>query len=231
MNTPLVSVIIAVKNGEPRLAEAIESVLAQTYEPYEIIVVDGQSTDNTGKIARAYKQVRYVCQTGQGIADAYNVGIDAAQGEFVAFLSHDDLWTPNKLSVQVDYLLLHPEIQYTIARVKFFLEQGHLIPPGFRPELFEGDHVAHIMETLVVRKSLFDSLGKFNPDFTVAEDVDWFARANDRNVPMAIIPKVLLHKRIHDTNLSLNSLVNNHNLLKLLRKSIGRKRNQIFEKE
>lgn len=120
MEKPLVSVIMAVKNGERFLAEAIESVLSQTYEPYEIIVVDGQSTDRTEKIAKSYKPVRYIRQTGKGVADAYNVGIDAARGEFVAFLSHDDLWAPNKLSVQVDYLIGQPEIQYTVAKAKFF---------------------------------------------------------------------------------------------------------------
>ncbi|MCU0517011.1 MAG: glycosyltransferase [Oscillatoria sp. Prado101] len=69
MEKPLVSVIIAVKNGERFLAEAIESVLSQTYEPYEIIAVDGQSTDSTEKVAKSYKQVRYIRQTGQGVAD------------------------------------------------------------------------------------------------------------------------------------------------------------------
>ncbi|MCL1467395.1 glycosyltransferase [Argonema galeatum] len=230
-NSPLVSVIIAVKNGERYLARAIESVLAQTYENYEIIVVDGQSIDNTEKIAKSFQQVRYVRQTGEGIADAYNQGIDASRGEFIAFLSHDDTWTTNKLSSQVNYLIQHPEIQYTVAKVKFFLEEGHSIPPGFRPELLSGDSVGCIMETLVVRKPLFAAIGKLNPEFIVAEDVDWFCRAKDNNVTMAVMPEVLLHKHIHNTNLSLNSSVNNQNLLKIMRQSIERKRNQKLEQK
>lgn len=226
MGNPLVSVIIAVKNGERFLASAINSVLEQDYRPIEIIVVDGQSEDRTAQIAQSFAQVGYIQQVNKGVADAYNVGIDAAKGELVAFLSHDDLWTPDKLSVQVNYLIDHPKIQYTIAKVKFFLEPGHSPPSGFRKELLGNDHIGRIMETLVVRKSLFDVIGKFRTDLTTAEDVDWYARANDNGVPMAIIPKVLLYKRVHDANISLNVLVNNRNLLKALRQSIDRKRNR-----
>jgi glycosyltransferase involved in cell wall biosynthesis len=228
-SNPLVSVIIVVKNGELYLNRAIESVIAQTYKPYEIIVVDGQSTDNTAKIAKSFPQIRYIYQTSQGIANAYNQGIDEAQGEYIAFLSHDDTWTPNKLSTQVNYLIQHPNIQYTVAKVKFFLEEGHSIPPGFKTELLSGDHVGCIMETLVVRKSVFGVIGKLNPEFTVAEDVDWFARAKDNNIPMAVISEVLLHKHIHNTNLSLNSTVNNQNILKIMRQSIARKRHHKLE--
>lgn len=229
INLPIASVIIVVKNGELYLSRAIESILAQTYQQFEIIVVDGQSTDNTEKIAKSFQQVRYVLQTSHGISDAYNQGIDAARGEFIAFLSHDDTWTPNKLSTQVNYLIQHPKIQYTVAKVKFFLEEGYSIPPGFKPELLAGEHIGKIMETLVVRKTLFTAIGKLNPEFTVAEDVDWFARAQDNNIPMTIIPEVLLHKYIHNTNLSLNSTVNNQGLLKIMRQSIKRKRNQKLE--
>jgi glycosyltransferase involved in cell wall biosynthesis len=221
MSKPLVSVIVAVRNGERYLADALQSIFAQDYHPFEVIVVDGQSTDNTAAIAKSFQSVRYLSQMGQGIADAYNTGIDAAQGDFIAFLSHDDLWTPNKLSVQMDFMLCHPEIQYTIAKAKFFLEKGHSIPPTFKSELLKGEHVARIMETLVVRKTLFDQIGKFDPELTVAEDVDWYARTNDHNVQMSIIPTVLLYKRVHNTNISLNT--SNQYLLKALRRSIKRK--------
>jgi len=131
----------------------------------------------------------------------------------------------------VNYLIQHPEIQYTIAKVKFVLEDGHSIPPGFRPELLEGEHIGCIMETLVARKALFEAMGKFNPEFKVAEDVDWFSRAKDNNIPIAVMAEVLLHKHIHNTNLSLNSPVNNQNLLKIMRQSIERKRHHKMEKE
>src|SRR5262249_48006666 len=108
MSRPPVSVIVPVRNGERFLAAAITSILTQDYRPLEIIVVDGHSADNTAKIVQSFAQVRYVQQVNRGIADAYNTGIAAAQGQVIAFLSHDDLWTPNKLSLQVNHLLEHP---------------------------------------------------------------------------------------------------------------------------
>jgi glycosyltransferase involved in cell wall biosynthesis len=224
MSNPLVSVVVAVKNGERFLRSALDSVLAQEYHPLEIFVVDGISTDRTVEIARSFEQMHVIHQKSKGVASAWNEGIAAANGEFVAFLSHDDLWMPDKLRLQVTYLINHPEIHYVIARVKFFVEPGSRIPAGFRKELLQQDHVGRIMETLVVRKSLFDTIGTFTPQLSTAEDVDWFARAQDCGFPMAIIPHVLLHKRVHDANISLNLLENNHNLLQALRASIDRKR-------
>jgi glycosyltransferase involved in cell wall biosynthesis len=226
MGNPLVSVIIAVKNGERFLASAINSVIGQDYQPLEIIVVDGKSVDHTARIAKSFEAVHYIYQVNQGVANAYNIGIEAARGEFIAFLSHDDMWTSDKLSTQVNYMLDHLEIQYTVARVKFFLEPGCSTPPGFRKELLENDHVGHIMETLVARRALFEAIGKFDPSLTISEDVDWFARANDNDVPMAVIPKVLLLKRVHDVNLSLTTPAGHQYLLKALRRSIARKCNR-----
>lgn len=223
---PLVSVIISVKNGERFLASAIESVLAQDYRPFEIIVVDGQSTDGTAEIAKSYAGVRYILQTGQGVADANNMGLAAARGEFIAFLSHDDTWTADKLSVQVGYMLNHPELLYTIAMAVFFLDPGRVPPPSFRLELLEGEHVGKVMESVVARRSLFETVGGFDTSFSVSDDVDWFARTHDHNVPMAVIPKVLLHKRVHDTNVTWSTptpFLHKH-LLKALRDSVHRKR-------
>lgn len=221
---PLVSVVVAVRNGERFLAQALASILEGAYRPVEILVVDGNSTDSTLEIARSFGHVRCLQQMGQGIAAAYNTGIEASTGTFVAFLSHDDHWTPDKLETQIEFMTRHPEVEYTIGRAKFFLEPGHEIPRGFRRELLEGDHVAPIMETLVARRPLFERLGKFDTRLSIANDVDWFTRASDMKIPTAVMPQVLLHKRVHDANLSMNVETNNRDLLKLLKASIDRKR-------
>ncbi len=224
MMGPLVSAIIAVKNGERFLASAIDSVLQQNYKPIELIVVDGQSVDRTAEIARSYGVVRYIRQTNRGVGDAWNVGIDAADGEFFAFLSHDDLWMPNKLALQIGYMTRHPEIQYTVTRVKFFLEPGVHVPSRFKEELLEGDHVGRMMETLVARRSVFGLVGRFNPEYTTAEDVDWYAKAKDMDVPMGVIPQVLVQKRMHDANTTYSSRDFHDNLLNVLRDSVRRQR-------
>lgn len=226
MPEPLVSVIIAVKNGERFLETAINSVLSQNYRRVELIVIDDQSVDRTAAISRSFSEVSYVyhVKTNPGLAEIYNVGLDAATGEFIAFLSHDDLWTWNKLSTQTEYLLNHPEIQYAIARVKYFLEPGYPPPPDFRVSLLQGDHVGLMMETLVARKSVFETVGRFDPALPIVEDADWFVRANDMNVPSATIHKVLLYKRVHDANFSLNTPEDYGTMLRVLRQSIRRKR-------
>lgn len=229
MESPWVSVIVPVQNGERYLAEALASIFAQEYAPLEVIVVDGQSVDRTRQIAESFASVRYLRQSGHGVAEAYNTGIDAARGELVAFLSHDDVWTPDKLRVQVNFLVAHPEIQYCIAQVKFFLEPGFSIPGGFRRELLEGDHVGYIMETLVSRRQVFERVGTLDARLAIGNDTDWFARAHDAHVPMAVLPDVLLNKRIHDANLSSDGDMIAQDLLKAFKHSIDRKHQQRAE--
>jgi glycosyltransferase involved in cell wall biosynthesis len=220
---PLVSVTIPVRNGERFIRQALDSVLAQSYRPIEVIVVDDGSADATSEIVRQYgSAVRYLYQDHMGLPAGRNRGIAAANGEILAFLAHDDLYTPEKLEIQVGYLVAHPDIQYTVSHIKFFLEPGCGIPRGFRPELLEGSHPGRIPEALVARKSLFAAVGLFRTDLKIADDVDWFARCKDQHIQMAVLPQVLLHKRVHDTNLSSNAMANNRELLTLLRDSIRR---------
>ena len=100
---PLVSAIIPVYNCERYLAEAIESVLAQTYRPIGIIVVDDGSTDGSADVAKSFTdpQVRYFYQPNSGQGAARNQGTNLARGSFFTFLDADDLWTDNKLELQL----------------------------------------------------------------------------------------------------------------------------------
>jgi glycosyltransferase involved in cell wall biosynthesis len=226
---PTVSVIMAVKNGARFLHAAIDSVLAQDLRPIEVVVVDGGSADDSASIAGSYPGVRVVPQAGTGIASAYNTGIDVTSGDLLAFLSSDDLWTPDKLSVQVGFLRPRPQVQYVTARVRFFLEPGCAVPAGFKLGLLEGDHVGHIMETLLARRSVFDLVGRFDPRLSTAEDVDWFSRAHDLDVRTAVVERVLLHKRVHDRNLSLNDAESNRNLLEVVKRSLDRRRERFIQ--
>ena len=219
-----VSVIIVVKNGERYLSTAIESAIAQTYPIKEIIVIDGQSSDNTRKIARSFSQVRYIWQNNLGLANARNLGIEVAEGELIAFLDYDDLWQSNKLQRQVDYFIKEPALKYTIALVKSFLESGCSLRPEFKKQDFEQIKIGYTPSSLVVKKSLFNEIGFFNPDFAIGCDSEWFSRAKDCQISMKIIPEVLQYKRIHNLNLSANIKNYRAEMLTIIKQSLKRKR-------
>ena len=222
---PLVSVIVAVKNGERFLPEALDDVAAQTYDNHEIVVVDGRSTDRSAEIARSFPGARCLEQPGEGFADAWNIGIEAARGGLIAFLDSDDRWVPEKLEAQVGLLGRDPSLAYSITRVRFFLEPGQPPPPGFKPELLDGDHVGHMPSTLLARRALFDEIGMFSTDYRIASDIDWFARVKDSGIGGAVVPEVMAHKRVHDSNLAYFAPQNqNTELLRLLRHSVARQR-------
>jgi glycosyltransferase involved in cell wall biosynthesis len=221
---PLVSVIIPVYNGERYLVEAIESVLSQDYRPLELIVVDDGSTDKTAEIARSYGSVKFIQQGNLGAAAARNTGLKAASGAFIAFLDADDLWAANKLCRQMNHLLQNPQIDYTIVNVEHFVEPGMEAPQWMTEELLYGKHSGYLLGALVARKSVFDRIGGFDTTLITSDDADWWFRAEDANIPMALIPETLLYRRVHKTNLSYDTGTTQAELLKVIRSSISRKR-------
>ena len=223
---PLVSVIIPVYNGARYLREALESVFAQTYRPIEVIVIDDGSADDSGVIAQSFPEVRYIRQTNQGVAAARNNGIEAARGEFFAFLDQDDLWTPEKLKVQIVHLLRNPELGYTLTQQKFFLTPGATLPPWFRKELFDSVHTGWVLGTLVVRRTTLAQVGSFTTGYSAANDSDWFFRAKAAEIPMAVMPELLLLKRIHEANDSSRAKDILSELRKVVKSSLDRQRRQ-----
>jgi glycosyltransferase involved in cell wall biosynthesis len=221
---PLVSVIIPVYNGARYLRAALESVFAQTYQPFEVIVVDDGSMDESGVIAQSFSGVHYIRQENQGVAAARNQGIEVARGEFFAFLDQDDLWTPEKLKLQIEYLLNNQDLGYTLTHQQYFLEPGTTLPAWFRKELLTSVHTGWVLGTLVVRRPAFEQVGNFATGYSAANDSDWFFRAKAAEIPMAVVPELLLLKRIHETNDSARAKEILAELLKVVKSSLDRQR-------
>jgi glycosyltransferase involved in cell wall biosynthesis len=219
-----------VQNGERFIRQALDSIFEQSYSPLEIIVVHGESQDKTLDIISEYPDITLIQQKGKGVSDAYNTGIKAARADFVSFLSYDDIWTPDKLSSQMHYMLLHSDIMFTNCLTRYFLEPGIEIPEGIRKQWLTGTHPARIMETLVARKKVFELVGYFNPSLRTAEDVDWYSRASDLKIPTWMLPEALLRKRIHGKNTSMQLEQNNKNLLTALREAVMRKKQTNLER-
>ena len=228
MNIPLISVILPVYNGEKFLHESINSVVRQDYNNFELIIVDGNSIDKSVEIARKFNNVQVIYQDNQGISDAFNSGIKRAKGEFIAFQSCDDIWIENKLKMQLNFLQSNSDFQYTTSKFKYFKEDNEPLPSGFKEELLEKELNGQTLETFFGKKTLFNKVGMFDTEFSSALDVEWFSRLNDMKIKNHRIDEVLLLKRLHSHNLSLNEKNNQYQIFKALRKSINRK-NKLHE--
>jgi glycosyltransferase involved in cell wall biosynthesis len=219
-----VSAVICVRNGARYLETALASVYRSTVQPREVLILDGNSSDDTCAIAARFPLVRIISQRSRGIPGAYNEAVENAVGEFIAFLSHDDYWLPGKLDRHLAVMRENPALDYTTSLVEHFLDEGAIAPEGFRTELLGRGVPGSLMEALVVRPRAFAKIGGFDPRFTAGEDTDWFARAKDSGLPTSLIPEVLVRKRVHGSNYSINAGDLNRHLLRALRQSIARKR-------
>jgi glycosyltransferase involved in cell wall biosynthesis len=220
---PLVSVVIPAFNADAFIAEAIESVLGQDYGRVEVVVVDDGSADRTAAIASRYP-VTCLTQENAGQPAARNAGVAAAGGSLVSFLDADDLWMPSKLSVEVSYLLAHPEIDYVLVRMQRSLRPGAPWPPGTPAGWFEGPQPGTIPSAGLVRRSVLDKVGRFDPRFAQGSDTEWQARAADAGVRWELLPDILVQYRIHGANSSYDNLGMKREMFELLRESVARKR-------
>lgn len=183
--------------------------------------------DGTAAIARSFSGVRYMLQPDLGIARARNLAVTAATGEFIAFLDADDMWLPHKLAVQLAFMLARPQLMYTTTLLNLFYEPGCSPRPGYREEGFTTGIEGRFPGTMLARREVFQHVGPFDPDFAVAFEVDWFARAQDAGVPSALIEEVLLRKRIHDHNNSIQREQFRREWFVVMRRSLTRKRASI----
>jgi glycosyltransferase involved in cell wall biosynthesis len=225
---PTVSVIIPVYNGERFLAEAIDSVLNQILPPDEIIVVNDGSTDGTAQVvaglaAVAPIPIRYSYQDNQGPSVARNAGMQIASGDPVAFLDADDLWLPDKLERQLAFLAETPELDYVGCRVRSVLELGQEWPGSLNRVYWESQPPTYTSSALLIRRAAWERVGPFDPHRRLGEDADWIMRARDLSIQAAVVPQVLLIKRIHDQNLTHQAAAMGHDLLRALRHSMRRK--------
>jgi glycosyltransferase involved in cell wall biosynthesis len=223
MTTPLISVIIPVYNCVEYLQKALASVLDQNGVSVEVIVVDS-SRDNSCTILsrQSEPRVRYVYQEPRGVSAARNLGIQHAQGEFIAFQDADDEWLPEKLKMQMSAFDRYPDTGLVFTDTMMFRDEGviqetmngHMLrdwcrshasdePDCYYGRLYEQLLIRDCMNTssVLVRRKVLEEHGTFDENFKVGEDYDLWLRIA-RNHPMIFLDRVLCKYRVRDDGLS-----------------------------
>lgn len=218
---PKVSVVIPTYNRAHFLADAINSVLNQTFKSIEIIVVDDGSTDRTKEALKRYAlSIQYIFQDHKGRSAARNTGINAAKGEYIAFLDDDDIWLPEKLENQVAFLDAHSEIGLVHSFIELMDEYGRPLPKETKKQRksyatairlgynYQGMSRLCVMytSTVLMRKECLNKTGLFDPDIKAFEDWDFYLRfALKYNI--GTIFESLVRFRIHKIHSTQNEFI------------------------
>jgi glycosyltransferase involved in cell wall biosynthesis len=198
-----VTCVVPVFNGEKYLAEALESVFSQTYEPIEVVVVDDGSTDSTPAILAGFgDKIRSVRQENSGPSAARNRGIEESRGDYIAFLDADDLWVAEKTATQMRRFASTPRLSVSTCLMQNF----------WMPELqeeasrFKDTTVARPQpgpsQTMLVQREAFDRIGLFDPAIGHRDTQDWIVRAREAGARFDQVDQVLVRRRLHANNLS-----------------------------
>lgn len=205
---PLVSVVIATYNQAKYLGYTIESVLNQTYPNIELIVVDDGSTDSTPEVAARFGgRIAYIRQANTERGAARNRGLAEARGEFIAFLDSDDIWLPDKIKNEVEYLQQHPDLGFVYSDREYIDADGRYIGYGRAPEhhgwvtgeLLKQNFVC--LSANLARREAMLKTGGFPEDRLISGSEDWVAWIRlSTEVQFGHLPVITVLYRIHPAN-------------------------------
>lgn len=208
-----------VYNGERYMGEAIESVLAQTYGPIELIVIDDGSLDGSSRIAKGFPSVRYAVQAHLGVGSALNYGIHLAHGDFLAFLDADDLWAENKTARQMAAFQEDPELDMVFGHVEQFLSpeiNGHYTMTG----IYRG----YLKGAMLIKINSFSRAGQYETKLVIGDFIGWYARAIDSGLRSLMLSDIVLKRRIHKDNMGTRLREHQADYLRVLKETLDRRR-------
>jgi len=218
------SVIIPVFNCQRYLGEAIQSVVAQTQPPKEIIVVNDGSTDESAAVARSFPQVRLIEQENLGQAAARNHGVEEAVGTHLAFLDADDLWAVDKTALQMAKLNEDPSLDAVFGHAVEFRNDDPAVRSARGTRRDSQSIPAYLPSALLISRKAFDAVGGYSSEFEIGEALEWFARARDQRVRMATLDQIVLKRRIHGDNLGIRKRTMQTEYARVLKLVIDRRR-------
>ena len=186
-SNPLISVLIPVYNGENYLRESVDSVLAQTFKDFELLVIDDGSKDDTWNIIESYgNQLKGLRKENGGVATALNLGIKEARGQWIAWLSHDDIFLPNKLERQIEFLDHNPKYRACYTGFYVIDKLGKLIRQRDVPNYPDKQILRTLFgvcyingSSMLIHRTCFDIIGMFNTSLRLTQDIEfWFRLAS-----------------------------------------------------
>lgn len=220
-----VGVVLPVFNGEAHLAEALQSIAAQTLQPCDVVAVDDCSTDASVRLLDSFG-ARIVHTDRLGQALARDRGLAEVSGDLIAFLDQDDLWLPHKVDRQVARFIAEPDLSFVGALSTVFLEPGTEKPQWWKPAWDTGQPEPSLLPSATLyRREAFDRVGGFaSAAVTISEDLAWTARAQDLGLRRALVDEVLVQRRIHADNTSRDARIRVHEHFSIIRESLNRRR-------
>jgi glycosyltransferase involved in cell wall biosynthesis len=212
----LISVILTVYNQEKHISECLDSILTQTYQNFELVIVDDGSKDRSPEIIQRYAEkdhrIKVIYQSNAGRAAATDTAVNNANGKFLAIIDPDDVMLPNRLEKQVALHLSNPQIHATSSYQICMSEQGHVYGEQHYPGPFsvkECRKAAHNKDVilvpitgLTVSKEAFIEVGGLRDEFFPVEDLEFFNRFIDKGFNLVVIPEPLVKYREHTSSIS-----------------------------
>jgi glycosyltransferase involved in cell wall biosynthesis len=218
---PIVTVYITCYNYGAYVDKAIQSVLSQTLQDFELIIIDDGSTDNTEQILQPYMdRIIYKYQQNGGPPVARNTGLDLATGEYIAFLDADDIWTNNKTAIQKAIFDENSgaEIVLGLYKKQRFETRKDLKGEDTEPEF------QLLLGCTMAKRDVFSKIGRLDPELFLGDDTDWFMRAREAGIKIRVHRDLVMYQREHENNSTANKARFNFYVFKVLKKAKDRKK-------
>lgn len=216
-SNPLVSVVMPTYNRADMIEKAINSVMNQTYENIQLVIVDDHSTDHTDEFVKNKfngflnctagdkRSIKYLYSTSKGIPSVRNQAVEASDGEYIAFLDSDDEWNLEKISKQMEYMKSNPDCEIVFSGYENVSKDGKTVTDQAQLKLFTEEYQMY-MASACMKKNLFDKIGLYDTGLITGEDYEWVCRAKISGINVNHnIDEVLYYRTIHENNISLTS--------------------------
>ena len=234
---PAISIIMPTYNYGKYIGAAVDSVLAQTFGDWELLVIDDGSDDDTADRIGAYQEqeksagrIRYLKVPHGGVAAARNAGLREARGQLICFLDSDDRFAETKLEKELAYLEAHPEEDAVFSRIRNYTDIAEGAMSARQEAVFAQEDTVYFITGGMFRAEIFREAGLFQEDIQVTDDTEWLLRCRVLgHADWPVLPEVLYFRRVHDANISFSFVNSRERFMQMMSFAIRNARKQQAE--